>query len=129
MIDIINDILIKRTSADLIILFGSAAKDRLRSDSDIDIAFLSDKEFTDYDVFIIAQEMAVELKRDVDLIDLKKASTVFKAQIVGTGKVIYFSDPNIKIEFQMKVFKEYCLLNEERKPILDKILERGSVYA
>jgi len=36
----IISILLERTFACLIVLFGSVAKDRVRTDSDIDIAFL-----------------------------------------------------------------------------------------
>lgn len=33
-----------------------------------------------------------EVKRDVQIIDLKSASTVFSAQIVGNGQVLYCRD-------------------------------------
>ncbi|MBL4937492.1 nucleotidyltransferase domain-containing protein [Clostridium sp. YIM B02515] len=92
-------------------LFGSSVKGAFREDSDIDIAFLSDNELSDYEVFMIAQEIACVFNRDVDLIDLNKASAVFKAQIVGTGKVIYCSDDNRRMCFEMRSFKEYALLN------------------
>ncbi|MTI69882.1 MAG: nucleotidyltransferase domain-containing protein, partial [Firmicutes bacterium] len=59
-------------------LFGSAANGTLREDSDVDIAFLSSKNIEDYDIFMLGQELAEKLERDVDLIDLKKAYTVFK---------------------------------------------------
>lgn len=125
---LIIDILIEKTNACLIVLFGSAAQNNLRADSDIDIAFLAEKKLTGYDVFCIAQELAEKFNRDIDLIDLSKASTVLKAQILGKGKIIYFNDENMKANFEIRTFKEYCLLNEERKVILDKIAERGSVY-
>lgn len=125
----IISILLEKTSAYLIVLFGSVAKDRVRNDSDIDIAFLSDKDINEYEVFNISQELADILNREVDLIDLNKASTVLRAQILGTGRIIYSSDKKKMDEFQIKVFKEYCLLNEERQVILDKIRERGSIYA
>lgn len=128
-INLIRDIIIKKTSAYLIILFGSAATGRMRDDSDIDIAFLSDKKLTEYEVFCIAQELGDAMKRDIDLIDLDRASTVFKANIQGTGRIIYSADESRKQEFQIRTFKEYCLLNEERKEILDRIRERGTVYA
>ncbi len=127
-IELIKNVLIEKTSAFIIILFGSAAEERLRDDSDIDLAFLSEKSLSEYEVFIIAQELANELGRDVDLIDLRKASTVFKANILGTGKIIYSSDENRKHEFQINTFKDYALLNEERKEILDRTMERGSIY-
>lgn len=112
----------------VIYLFGSAAKDELREDSDIDLAFLCDAEVDPYTCFMKAQEIADELKREVDLINLSEASTVFKAQIIGTGKVIYCKNNTERMYFEMRSLKEYALLNEERECILNKIKERGSVY-
>jgi predicted nucleotidyltransferase len=128
-LEIINNIIIDKTAAYIIILFGSLASGRMREDSDVDIAFLSDKSLSEYEVFGIGQELSSALGRDVDLIDLNKASTVFKANILGTGKIIYSPDENRKHEFQIKTFKDYAILNEERKEILDRVRERGTIYA
>lgn len=111
-----------------IYLLGSASRNELREDSDIDIAFLSDKAMSSYAVFMLAQKLYDVFKRDVDLIDLKEASTVFKAQVVGNGKLIYCNDDLKRQYFEMRVFKEYALLNEEREEILKNIKERGNVY-
>lgn len=78
---------------------------------------------------MISQGIADKIKIEVDLIDIKKASTVLKSQIVGNGKVIYSKNEDEKINFQIRALKEYCLLNEERKVVLDKIQERGYIYA
>lgn len=112
----------------VIYLFGSAARNELREDSDIDIAFLTHTDIDPYICFMKAQELADIFKRDVDLINLNTLSTVFKAQVVGTGKNIYCSDDTKRMYFEMRSFKEYALLNEEREVILNKIKERGSVY-
>ena len=124
----IKEFLIDKLSPDFIIIFGSAAKDMLREDSDIDIAFFSDKTHSEYEMFIVGQELATILGRDVDLIDIKKASTVFKAQILGNGKIIYSKDEIQTKTFHMKAYREYCKLNEERKEILDRVKERGAIY-
>jgi uncharacterized protein len=118
----------ERVEPFLIYLFGSVVKGNFREDSDIDIAFLSHKDLSDYDVFIIAQDLADILHREVDLIDLKKSSTVFTAQVVGTGTTIYCSDENKRMYFEMYAFQNYALLNEEREYILKDIAKRGSVY-
>jgi hypothetical protein len=81
-----------------------------------------------YQLFMIAQELASELNRDVDLIDLNEASTVFQAQVVHTGKVIYCADEKRKDLYELKTLKMYAKLNEERLPILKNIDERGSIY-
>ncbi len=124
----ISDFLIKKINPYLIYLFGSSVKGNFREDSDIDIAFLSDEEFSDYEIFMTAQELADIIKREVDLVNLKKSSTVFKAQIVGTGKTIYCGDENRRMYFEMYAFKDYALLNEERAEILESIKKRGTVY-
>ena len=76
----------------MIVLFGSSVKGSMRNDSDVDIAFFSEQDYDSYEVFMVAQELATIIRRDVDLIDLSKVSTVMKAQIVSSGRVIYCSD-------------------------------------
>ena len=87
-------------------LFVSAAKNQLKPESDIDIAFLSFLDVDEYECFMKAQELAEIFKRDVDLIDLKKASTVFKAQIIGTSSLIYCNDDVKRAYFEMRALKE-----------------------
>ncbi len=117
----IADHLADRLQAYAVILFGSAAKERMHSGSDVDIAFMSDRSFPAYDVFMVAQELSELLGREVDLVDFRQASTVFKAQIVGYGVVLRDSEPVKRQVAFMRALKEYAQLNEERKPILEKI--------
>lgn len=124
----IKNYLLEKIDPFIIYIFGSSVDGIFREDSDIDIAFISDKKFSEYELFIIAQELADILKREVDFINLDNASTVFKAQVVGKGKVIYCSDDTRRMYFEMYSFKDYALLNEERAEILDGIRRRGSVY-
>ena len=109
-------------------LFGSAAKNELNPESDIDIAFLSFLDVDEYECFMKAQELAEIFKRDVDLIDLKKASTVFKAQIRGTSSLIYCNDDVKRAYFEMRALKEYALLNEERAEIIKNIQKGDKIY-
>lgn len=109
-------------------LFGSAAKNELKPESDIDIAFLSFLDVDEYECFMKTQELAEIFKRDVDLIDLKKASTVFKAQIIGTSSLIYCNDDVKRAYFEMRALKEYALLNEERAEIIKNIQKGDKIY-
>ncbi|MDQ0257043.1 putative nucleotidyltransferase [Evansella vedderi] len=74
---IIVEHLVEHVSPFFIILFGSTVKGTMKNNSDLDIAFLSNKKLDKYQLFMIAQELATKLNRDVDLIDLNQASTVF----------------------------------------------------
>ena len=78
-IDIIKKFLIKNLDVNVIYLFGSSVKNTMRKDSDIDVVFLSDKSVDSFDLFLLSQKLANLLGREVDLIDIKKASTVFQA--------------------------------------------------
>ena len=127
-IEKINSFLIEKIKPFIIYLFGSSVNGIFREDSYIDIAFITNNQFSEYELFIIAQELADILKREVDLINLENASTVFKAEIVGNGKVIYCNNDTRRMYFEMYAFKDYALLNEERAVILDNIRKRGNVY-
>ena len=83
----------RQNDPSFIVVFGSYAKNTTHKDSDIDVAFYSqDSSHTTYEIFLLAQELADILKIDVDLINLRTASTVFQAQIYTTGTVIYSKD-------------------------------------
>lgn len=108
-------------------LFGSSARKTLRPDSDVDIAFLADGSLQAYPLFLLAQDMAAVLDRDVDLVDLGSAETVFRAQVVSQGRQLLNRDPARVARFEMRVLKEYALLNDERACVLEKVLARRSV--
>lgn len=124
------NLIIKYFNPIAIYLFGSASRNELREDSDIDLGFLTDynAQIDEYDKFIKAQELADIFKRDVDLVHINSASSVFKVQITYNGKVIYCSNNNKRMIFEMRALKEYAVLNEERKEIIDNIRESGTVY-
>ena len=128
ILNIIKNILKEKIKPYTIYIFGSSVNGNFNDESDVDIAFLSSTEISGYDIFMIAQEIADLIKREIDLIDLNKASTVFRAQVVGTGTIIYCNNDYDRMNFEMRALKEYALLNEERAVILDSIKERGKVY-
>ena len=66
--------------------------------------------------------------RDDSDIDLKKIDTVFAAQIVGNREELYSIDEYLKANYNMKTFREYAKLNEERQIILDRIEKEGKIY-
>jgi len=59
-----------------IYLFGSFAKGVATKSSDVDIAYLSDSSIDNVARWNLAQDIAIALKKDVDLIDLKQAHTI-----------------------------------------------------
>lgn len=122
-------ILTRSVSPSLIYLFGSQAKNMSRPESDVDIAFLSSGgPFEAYTIFECAQEIAAYLGKEIDLIDLRKASTVFQANIIYSGKAIYCTNEKERQLFEASVFQQYAKLNEERAVVIEKIEMSGTVY-
>lgn len=111
-----------------IYLFGSFAKGEGREDSDIDLAIYTEEIIKPYDLFIAASDLSFEVKRDVQIVHLKDISTVFAAQIVGTREVLYCNDEILMANYNIRTFKDYAKLNEERKIVLDAIERDGKVY-
>jgi len=126
--NIIVDFLVKKLKPKFIYLFGSFAKGEGRDDSDIDLAVYLEEEISPYKLFIVANELSFEVKKDVQIIDLKKIDTVFAAQIVGNREELYSIDEYLKANYNMKIFREYAKLNEERQIILDRIEKEGKIY-
>ena len=111
-----------------IYLFGSYARGEGREDSDIDLAIYTANRISPYDLFIISNKLSFEVKRDVQIVDLRDIDTVFAAQIVGTREELYCDDEILKDNYNIRAFKDYAKLNEERKDILDAIERDGRIY-
>jgi uncharacterized protein len=122
---------IKKSIPDLITLyrFGSQAKGTARPDSDVDLAILSRVALSELRRFELAQELATQLHRDVDLVDLRNASTVMRMQVISTGGCLFTVSDRLQGEFEDLVYSTYARLNEERREILNDVRTRGSVYA
>ena len=121
---------IRQSVPDLIALyrFGSQAKGAARPESDVDLAVLARDPISNLCRFELAQELATQLHRDVDLVDLRAASTVMRMQVISTGECLDAPDEPARREFEMYAYSDYARLNEERRGILEDIRKRGLVY-
>ena len=126
--NIIVEYLNKHLDPVFIYLFGSFAKGQGREDSDIDLGIYTDKEISSYELFTIANKLSFEIKRDVQIVDLKEVDTVFASQIVGNREELYSKDEKLRANYNIRVFKDYAKLNEERKIVLDAIERDGRIY-
>lgn len=125
---IIVNFLRKELNPSFIYLFGSFAKGEGRADSDIDLAIYTDRVSSPYELFLAANNLSFEVKRDVQIVHLKDISTVFSAQIVGTRDVLYCEDEQLMASYNIRAFKDYAKLNEERKIVLDAVERDGKIY-
>lgn len=109
--------------------FGSADTPFERNDSDIDLAILSSKPLDSLACWELAQDLARRLGRDVDLVDLRFASTVLRQQVFQYGQRIYCTDHFLAEEFESRALSDYVRLNEARRGILKDIDARRRIYA
>lgn len=109
--------------------FGSSGSVYETPQSDLDLAVWCLPAVPDDALWWLAQDLAAQCGRDVDLVNLNTASTVMRHQIVTTGERLFAVPPLIDIElFETHVLSEYASLNERRALILQDVLESGAVY-
>ncbi|MCI5145630.1 MAG: nucleotidyltransferase domain-containing protein, partial [Candidatus Electrothrix sp. AR3] len=103
-------------------LFGSLASGEEWPDSDADIGLLlpiqEAKEQSSLLLSSCAMDLADLLRREVDLLNLRRVSTVMQHQVVTTGQLLHYGDQYAKDEFEMLTLSFYQKLNEERAGIL-----------
>lgn len=108
--------------------FGSTTQGGEHADSDLDLAILARRPLDNLDRWELQEDLAVQLRRDVDLVDLRAASTVMQVQVLSRGTVLGEWDRTARQRFEMQVYSAYALLNEERGGILDDVQTRGTIY-
>lgn len=108
--------------------FGSSVDGTAHAGSDVDVAVLLPTRLEPAARFDLQERLATRLHRDVDLVDLAAASTVMAMQVVTTGRLLHDDAPGARGVFEDRTFSAYARLNEERRGILRRVAEEGTVY-
>lgn len=156
-IDLVNELVLDRfPDTQALYLFGSARTILARGDggsasasvggdrapqgvrrqggntNDIDLALLLPplraKEIGTLAFSDLRFELEKRLGRDVDLINLRRSSTVFQNEVIASGEVILLCDRRGLDEFEMLTLSYYQKLNEERAEILKEFFAGGRAY-
>ncbi|MDC3412313.1 nucleotidyltransferase domain-containing protein [Aquibacillus sp. 3ASR75-11] len=112
--------------ASILYLFGSYATGLENPNSDIDLAYASNRSLSDSERFFLAQDLANILNKDVDLIDLRKANDVLSIQVLKNGLILYQSNSTERAYMEVVMMKKYARLNEERASFLEDFKSEGS---
>ena len=107
--------------------FGSRVRGVATSESDLDLAVLAECPLEPLRLWDIAQDLASLLELEVDLIDLRRASTVLQYQVVTTGQCWWAVDAQAAL-FECFVLSEKTALDEARAARLADIGRSGTVY-
>ena len=114
---------------DAIILFGSTATGHARADSDVDIAVFGAAPFSASQLFEARMACEAVLRKQFDLVDLRKASTVLQMQVLKDGRYLLGENSPLAGAFELFIVRSYEDLQIKRRGLMQDIAERGTVHA
>lgn len=107
--------------------FGSRIKETAQANSDLDLAVLTTTYVEPLVLWQLANELADDLSIEIDLLDLRAASTVMQYQVITTGRLLSGESLAVGL-FECFVLSEKTELDTARAKLLDDIIKTGSVY-
>jgi predicted nucleotidyltransferase len=129
---ILQIILSHHPNVQAVYLFGSYATKDERQDSDVDIALLLSPDESRSAGSLQASEQCLELEhllhKNVDLINLRRVSTVLQKEVISADRRIHEGDKYAAEEFEMLTLSQYQKLNEERAGIVESALGGGRFH-
>lgn len=108
--------------------FGSRIQGTANAQSDLDLAVLVEGYADPMHLFELSNQLADQLGYEVDLLDMRAASTIMQYQILTTGERWWVKDPLPVGLFETMVLSEKTNLDEVRAGLLADIQARGRVY-
>jgi len=111
-----------------IYVFGSQITGHANEHSDLDLAILVDGPIETFDLWDLASQLTEIAGCDVDLLNMRLASTVMQYQILQTGRTLWAKQPDAGL-FKSFILSEKINLDVLRKGLLEDIDKRGSIYA
>lgn len=101
-------------------LLGSAAQDRLRHDSDVDIALMPmpGTVISSVERAGIANALSYRLRRTVDLGELSTRNLVYANEVLHTGALLYSRDPAATALIAASLLGLYLEFNERRQEVI-----------
>ncbi|MGH8559881.1 MAG: type VII toxin-antitoxin system MntA family adenylyltransferase antitoxin, partial [Methylococcales bacterium] len=107
--------------------FGSQIQDTAQKESDLDLAVLCEGYADPLYLWELSAELADMLHMDVDLLDLRAASTVMQYQIITTGRLLWGKGLGVGL-FECFILSEKTELDAARAGLLTDIAKTGKVY-
>ena len=99
-------------------LFGSFNTEYERPESDLDLALLLKNPCNPLALWELSQKIAIKINREVQVVDLRQASTVFQNEIIRNERRIFCQKPKECNELESIYLAMYLRFNEERKDLL-----------
>jgi predicted nucleotidyltransferase len=109
-------------------LFGSVVSGNFTPESDVDIGILSEEPLDVECVLRLKGYISFALRRDCDVVDLRRADTITATQVVALEEAIVRHDALVLANFEVYAMSRYVHFNKERAAILLDIQKFGSIY-
>jgi predicted nucleotidyltransferase len=110
-----------------IYLFGSRANGTANPESDLDLAVLVAGYVEPLQLWKVSNDLAEIAGCEVDLLDMRAASTVMQYQILQTGRRLWANKLEADL-FECFVLNEKLYFDQSRAGLLADIQKRGTVY-
>lgn len=107
--------------------FGSRIQSTASEHSDLDLAVLVAGYADQLLLFDLAGQLADVVGCEVDLVDLRAASTVMQYQIITTGER-WWQIGTEAVLYEAAILSEKTALDTARADLIDDINQRGTVY-
>lgn len=114
----------KRFGLDVLWLFGSEAQGTTHPESDVDLAALFRQRPDALEVLGARGDLEEILGREVDLVDLDRASPILAMQVLKHGRLLVDRDPRRRIAFFVRTLNLYEDLKIQRRDIERRLFER-----
>ncbi|KKI11725.1 nucleotidyltransferase domain-containing protein [Comamonas sp. Z1] len=114
-------------SLSAVYVFGSQVTGHATAESDLDVALLTDDDLSAEELWDLSSSLANLVKCDVDLLDLRGASTVMQYRIITTGKCVWAKDSQAAL-YESFILSQKTALDEARAGLLQDIQTTGTVY-
>ncbi|MCX6731644.1 MAG: nucleotidyltransferase domain-containing protein, partial [Candidatus Parcubacteria bacterium] len=100
----------------LVVLFGSQAKGKTHSQSDVDLAFSAEEPMSPADLAKMQTDFSENLKiKDLEMVGLNNAHPFLMKQVAQNSIVLYEKERSLFAEFKIYAFKRFV----EAKNLLD----------
>jgi uncharacterized protein len=107
--------------------FGSQVQGQATTQSDLDLAILVGGYADPLALWDAAGTISDIVGCEVDLLDLRAASTVMQYQVITTGKRLWNADVQAGL-FECFVLSEKTALDTARAPLMQDIAASGKIY-
>ncbi len=111
-----------------IYVFGSFARGEEWPRSDLDLAVLLPPARRIENLLDVMNNVAARTRREVDIVDLRRAGDVLRREVLADGRQLFVSKPDEVLAWEAGAMSRYARYREETRDILEDFRRTGVGY-